>query len=190
MAMVDAGIVDPTLFNDTNNWVGDCYFEGNCAMGLIGPWVVPEYAGDFPEVAADTVYVPLPTVDNASFVADSGWGLTVAASSPAQATAWDFASFVALDAENAAAWNAATGTLPALKANAEGAVRDDLIATFPHFEAWFGILPNGRYVGNLPDRDLLWYDIAYPHLLAALDGSETPEEALASLEREANETFG
>ncbi|MDH4113659.1 MAG: extracellular solute-binding protein, partial [Actinomycetota bacterium] len=51
-SMVDEGIIDPELFNDTANWVGDCYFEEACSMGLVGPWVVPEYAGDFPEVAA------------------------------------------------------------------------------------------------------------------------------------------
>jgi hypothetical protein len=77
-----------------------------------------------------------------------------------------------------------------LKVNAEGEARDELIAAFPHFEPWFPILENGRYVGNLPDRDLLWYDIAYPHLLAALDGSESMEDALAAIEREANESFG
>jgi multiple sugar transport system substrate-binding protein len=189
MALVDAGVIDPTLFNDEVNWVGDCYFEELCAMGLVGPWVVPEYAGDFPDVAANTIYVPLPTGENASFVADSGWGLTVSNSSPNASAAWDWVSFVALNAENAAAWNAATGTLPALKANAEGAAEDALVSAFPHFEAWFPILPNGQYVGSLPDRDLLWYDIAYPHLLAALDGSESPEDALAAMEREANETF-
>ena len=51
-------------------------------------------------------------------------------------------------------------------------------------------MPNGQYVGNLPDRDLLWYEIAYPHLLSALQGSETIDDALANMEREANETFG
>jgi multiple sugar transport system substrate-binding protein len=189
-SMVDEGIIDPTLFNDESNWVGDCYFEGFCAMGLVGPWVIPEYAGDFPEVAESTVYVPLPAVQNGEFVADSGWGLTVSSSSPAPSAAWDFISFVTRDAPNAADWNAATGTLPALKVNAEGEARDELIAAFPHFEPWFPILENGRYVGNLPDRDLLWYDIAYPHLLAALDGSESMEDALAAIEREANESFG
>jgi multiple sugar transport system substrate-binding protein len=36
-SIVDEGITDPTLFNDTENWVGDCYFEELCAMGLVGP---------------------------------------------------------------------------------------------------------------------------------------------------------
>jgi multiple sugar transport system substrate-binding protein len=190
ISMVDEGIIDPVLFNDESNWVGDCYFEEACAMGLVGPWVVPEYAEDFPDVVANTIYVPLPALGSQAFVADSGWGLTVSNGSPAADVAWDFIAFAALDPANAAAWNAASGTLPALQANAEGSARDDLIASFPHFEAWFPLLEHGQYVGNLPDRDLLWYDIAYPHLLNALQGVESVDEALAAMEREANESFG
>jgi multiple sugar transport system substrate-binding protein len=189
-SMVDEGIIDPELFNDTANWVGDCYFEEACAMGLVGPWVVPEYAADFPEVADATEYVALPTLgETPDFVADSGWGLTVSSNSPAANVAWDFVSFVALDEQNAAAWNVATGTLPALRANAEGAALDELVSAFPHFEAWFPILQYGQYVGNLPDRDLLWYEIAYPHLLKVLQGGESVDDALAAMESEANDTF-
>lgn len=189
-SMVDEGIIDPELFNDTANWVGDCYFEEACAMGLVGPWVVPEYSGDFPEVAAATEYVALPTLSGTpDFVADSGWGLTVSANSPAQNVAWDFVRFMTLDPVNAAAWNTATGTLPALKTNGEGTAQQELIADYPHFEAWFPILEHGQYVGNLPDRDLLWYEIAYPHLLSVLQGGESVEDALAAMESEANDTF-
>ncbi len=81
-SFVDEQIVDPTLFTDTANWVGDCYFTELCAMGLVGPWVVPEYATDFPEVAANTEYVALPTLENSSFAADSGWGLAVSSEQP------------------------------------------------------------------------------------------------------------
>jgi hypothetical protein len=103
--------------------------------------------------------------------------------------AWEFIEFVTLDEENAASWNAATGTLPALRVNAEGAAQEALIAEYPHFEAWFPILQYGQYVGNLPDRDLLWYEIAYPHLLKALQRGESVDDALAAMESEANDTF-
>jgi multiple sugar transport system substrate-binding protein len=190
-SMVDQGVVDPVLFNDTENWVGDCYFEELCAMGLVGPWVVADYQEDFPDVAAVTTYVPLPAYNGSdAFVADSGWGLTVSKDSPVADTAFDFLSFAALDPENAAAFNLTSGTLPALKENAEAAAAERLTAEFPHFAPFFDILPNGQYVGNLPDRDLVWYDIAYPHLLAALQGNETVEDALAAMQQEANETFG
>jgi len=190
-SMVDEGIIDPVLFNDTENWVGDCYFEGFCAMGLVGPWVVPDYAEAFPEVAGATQYVPLPAYNGSNaFIADSGWGLTVSKDSPVAEAAWDFIRFAALDPTNAAAYNLTSGTLPGLKANATDAAAAELTATFPHFAPFFEILPNGQYVGNLPDRDLLFYDIGYPHLLSALQGSETIDEALAAMEQEANETFG
>ena len=35
--MVDEGIVDPVLYNDESNWVGDSFFDGSSAMGLVGP---------------------------------------------------------------------------------------------------------------------------------------------------------
>jgi multiple sugar transport system substrate-binding protein len=190
-SMADAPVVDPVLFNDTQNWVGDCYFTELCAMGLVGPWAVADYAADYPEVVADTVYIELPPLEESkAFVADSGWGLTVSVHSPNADIAWDFAKFAALDAESAAQWNLTSGTLPALKENAEGTAKDQLVSAFPHFEAWFKILPYAQFVGQLPDRDKLYYEIIYNHGLAALRGDETVEEALQAMETEANETFG
>jgi multiple sugar transport system substrate-binding protein len=190
-SMADAPAIDTVLFNDESNWVGDCYFTELCAMGLVGPWAVADYAADYPEVVADTVYVELPPLEESkAFVADSGWGLTVSTHSPNANVAWDFAEFAGLDAETAAQWNLTSGTLPALKENAEGAAKDRLVSAFPHFETWFNILPNAQFVGQLPDRDLLYYEIIYNHGLAALRGDETIDEALQAMETEANETFG
>src|ERR671910_559294 len=189
-SIVDAGATDPVLYNDVDNWVGDCYFTELCAMGLVGPWAVADYAGDYPQIVEDTVYSKLPSLENESFVADSGWGLTVPAGTPNADAAWDFVRFSALDAEVASQWNITSGTLPALIENAEGSARDELIAAFPHFETWFEVLPNARFVGQLPDRDRLYYNIIYNHGLAALRGDETIPEALQAMETEANETFG
>jgi multiple sugar transport system substrate-binding protein len=189
-SIVDAGATDPVLYNDVDNWVGDCYFTELCAMGLVGPWAVADYAADYPQVVQDTVYSKLPSLENESFVADSGWGLTVPAGTPNADVAWDFVRFSALDAEAASQWNITSGTLPALIENAEGQARDELIAAFPHFETWFEVLPNARFVGQLPDRDRLYYSIIYNNGLAALRGDETIPEALQAMETEANETFG
>jgi ABC-type glycerol-3-phosphate transport system substrate-binding protein len=118
--MVDEGIVDPVLFNDESNWVGDCHFEEACAMGIVGPWAIADYSGDFPEVADQTIYAPLPSLGaEPTFVADSGWGLTVSNSSDVQDVAWDFIKFVTMNEENALGWNIGSGTLPALKANTD-----------------------------------------------------------------------
>ena len=188
--MADAPVLDPVLFNDESNWVGDCYFTELCAMGLVGPWAVADYAEDYPELVANTVYAKIPPLEESeAFVADSGWGLTVSSSSPHADIAWDFARFATLDPENAAQWNLTSGTLPALRENAEGAVKDEMISSFPHFETWFEVLPNAQFVGQLPDRDRLYYGIIYDHGLAALRGDESIAEALQAMETEANETF-
>jgi ABC-type glycerol-3-phosphate transport system substrate-binding protein len=189
--IVDAQALDPVLFNDESNWVGDCYFTELCAMGLVGPWAVADYAEDYPAVTANTVYEKLPVLESSeAFVADSGWGLAVSNASPNADVAWDFARFAALETEQAKQWNLTSGTLPALVENAEGPARDELIAAFPHFETWFEVLPNAQFVGQLPDRDKLYYDIIYNHGLAALRGDEAIPAALQAMETEANETFG
>lgn len=187
---VDEGIIDPVLFNDESNWVGESFFDGSSAMGLIGPWAVPEYSGDYPEMAAVTQYVDLPTVKGTqALVAASGWGLSVSQRSPAQDVAWDFVRFIALESAHAEEWNLASGTLPALRANGEGAAAEHLIAQFPHFGPWMGLLPYAQYEGAFPDRDLVWYEITYPRVLSFLQGTATADETLATLEREVRETF-
>ncbi len=187
---VAEGIIDPVLFNDESNWVGDCMFEEACAMGIVGPWVIPEYAIDFPDLAAQMSYIKLPAVSNSSsFVADSGWGLTVSKNSKVQDIAWDFVAFATLNDANALAWNTGSGTLPAIIANTKGAAAEALVEKHPHFAPFLDILPQGEYVGNLPDRDLLWYDILYPHILAVLQGVEDPDTSLLAIETEANESF-
>jgi ABC-type glycerol-3-phosphate transport system substrate-binding protein len=155
-------------------------------MGLVGPWVVPEYAGDFPDVAAVTEYVALPTLDNGEFAADSGWGLTTSSASPEQDLAWDFISYVTQNADNALQWNLSTGTLPALKENVQGDARDQLVAEASYTEPFLDILGDAQYLGSLPDRDRLFYKIIVPNVLDALTGDVTVDEALASIEQEAN----
>jgi multiple sugar transport system substrate-binding protein len=188
--MVDEGIIDPVLFNDESNWVGDCFFEEACAMGLVGPWAIADYSGDFPETADVTIYAPLPSAgDDDIFVADSGWGLTVSKNSGVQDAAWEFIKFAALNEENALNWNIASGTLPALKANIEGSAGEKLVSEFSHFEPFLDILPHGQYMGAMPDRDLLWYDIMYTHIINMLQGVESIDDALSGMEQEANEGF-
>ena len=185
-SFVDEGIVDPTIYGDVQNWVGDCFFTEVCAMGLVGPWVVPEYAEDYPEVSAVTQYVPLPTLENSQFAADSGWGLTVSSNSPEQELAWDFVQYVAENADSALQWNLNTGTLPALKENAQGEAREQLLSQSDYLGPWLDILGDAKYLGSLPDRDRLFYKIIVPHALDVLNGQVSTEDALAAIEQEAN----
>lgn len=187
--MVDEGVVDPVLFNDESNWVGDSFFDGSSAMGLVGPWVVPEYGGDYPDVIEVTQYVPLPSAGENALVAASGWGLTVSDNSEAQDVAWDFVKFATMDPENAVQWNLASGTLPALKANASGAAADQLVAEFAHFGPFLGVLEDAQYEGAFPDRDLVWYEITYPRIINFLQGNATLDETLETIDREVSETL-
>ena len=120
------------------------------------------------------------------FVADSGWGLVVSPNSPHKDIAWDFAKFATTNADNALGFNIASGTIPALPDVAESG---EIAAEMPWVAQALDILPYGSYLGNLPDRDLIIYDIVYPHLLNALQGLETVDEALEAMDAEANATF-
>jgi len=188
--LVDEGLVDPVLYNDEENWVGDSYFAETSAMGLVGPWAIPEYSGDYEEVAAVTIYQPLPSVGTVPvFAAASGWGLTVSANSKVQDAAWDFVKFVTLDAGNAVEWNLASGTLPALVENITGANADTLVGEFPYFEPFLGILEYGQYEGQFPDRDFVWYEVTYPEVLNFLQGNATAEETLQTMENSVQGSF-
>ena len=180
--LVDAGVVDPLLFNDTENWVGDSYFNGSSAIGLIGPWAVPEYSGDYPEVVETTIYQPLPSIgEEPVFAAASGWGLTVSANSKVQDAAWDFVQYVALNADNAVQFNLISGTLPAIQANTAGANADKLLTEYPYLDAFLDILQYGIYEGHFPDRDFVWYEVTYPDVLNFLQGNATLEETLQTM---------
>ena len=188
--LVDEGLVDPVLFNDEENWVGDSYFEETSAIGLVGPWAIPEYSGDYPEVAAVTKYVRLPSVgDKPVFAAASGWGLTVSANSKVQDAAWDFVKFVTLNADNAVSWNLASGTLPALKENLSGANADKLVSEFSYFEPFLDLLQYGQFEGHFPDRDFVWYEVTYPEVLNFLQGNSTIDDTLQTIQDSVRGSF-
>jgi multiple sugar transport system substrate-binding protein len=188
--LVDQGLVDPLLFNDEQNWVGDSFFSGTSAMGLVGPWAIPEYSGDFADVAEATIYQLLPSVGaEPVFAAASGWGLTVSANSKVQEAAWDFVKFASLDADNAVEFNLASGTLPALESNLTGANSDNLVEEFPYFKPFLAILEYGQYEGQFPDRDFVWYEVTYPEVLNFLQGNATAEETLQTIEASVRGSF-
>jgi multiple sugar transport system substrate-binding protein len=177
-------VVDPQTFNGDSNWVGDSFFQGLVAIGFIGPWVVPVGRTNFPDFADEWEYVSTPHYgEKMSFAADSGWGKVVSPNTVSLPVSWDYAHFAAVDAANAKQWNIGTGTVPALKSVAEDpTLLDDL--------DWLGpslaVLPFGRFVGDLQDRDYVWYTVVYGRMLEALQGQHTPKEVLALMNEEIN----
>jgi multiple sugar transport system substrate-binding protein len=181
----DYKVVDPFLFNDDSNWVGDAFFSGQTAIGFVGPWAAAEGLTEYPDMEFD--YVAIPWVGEVPyFAADSGWGKVVSVNSEHKDIAWEFAKFATANADSAKVWNVNTGTIPALKS-----VTDDptLLDDLPWIAADLPLLQYGRYIGPLPDRDLFWYDITYPHILGVLQDIETIDEALAAMDAEANAMF-
>ncbi len=119
---VNAGVVDPVVFNDSTNFVIDAFFQGMVGIGYIGAWAIAEGQTNFPDFTDewDYVYLP-PTQGDPVFVADSGWGLTVSPNSKNQAIAWDFIKYVTTVPANATQWNIASGTIPAMPSVAQSA---------------------------------------------------------------------
>jgi multiple sugar transport system substrate-binding protein len=188
--LVDAGVVDPVLFNDEANWSGDAFFTDQTAIALIGPWAVAYGLGDFPDFG-DFDYVTLPSFgEEPLFAADSGWGMTVSKNSEHADVAWDFLQFAAATPENALAWNMSSGTIPAMRVLAEDEMYSaPLLEALPWLEATLPLLQYGSFIGNMPDRDLVFYDIIYPYILDTLQGLMDVDEALEYIEEDANSTF-
>jgi multiple sugar transport system substrate-binding protein len=188
--MVDAvnmGVVDPVVFNDSTNFVIDAFFTNKVGIGYIGAWAIAEGRANFPDFSDQWDYVYLPPVQgDPVFVADSGWGLTVSPNSKYQDVAWDFVKFVTTVPENALQFNIASGTIPAMPEVAKSA---EIAEQMPWVAKALDILPYGEYLGNMPDRDLIMYEIIYPHILEALQGVKTVDEALQAIDTEANSTF-
>jgi len=183
MAIKDK-VVDPVTFNGSSNWVGDSFFQSLVAIGYIGPWIVPVAHENHPDFADPWEYVSCPYYgDKMSFAADSGWGKVVSPNSKAIQKAWEFSKFWAMDAANARFWNVGTGTVPALKAVAAD-------ATLINDMNWLGpslkVLPYGRYVGMLQDRDFVWYNVIQTRVTEALQGQRTVKETMTLMNDEAN----
>jgi len=184
---VEAGVVDPVVFNDTTNFVIDAFFQGQVGIGYIGTWAIAEGLANFPDFADEWSYVFLPPFEgDPVFVADSGWGLTVSPNSEHQDIAWDFAKFVTTVPENALQFNLASGTIPAMPSVAQSA---EIAEQMPWVATALEIFPYGEYLGSMPDRDLVVYEIIYPHILNVLQGVETVDQALEAIDAEANSTF-
>jgi multiple sugar transport system substrate-binding protein len=179
-------VVDPVLFNDDSNWVGDAFFSDQTAIGFVGPWAAAEGLTEYPDFEFDYVAIPNYAGDKPYFAADAGWGKVVSVNSEHKDIAWEFVKFATANADNAKIYNVASGTVPALKS-----VADDpaLLDALPWIAADLPILQYGRFIGPLPDRDLFWYDIVYPHVLGVLQDTETIDDALVAMDAEANAMF-
>jgi multiple sugar transport system substrate-binding protein len=178
-------LVDPVLFNNAANQPYEGFFAGVTASSFIGSWAAGAGLVDYPDFEFDYVNTPVLFGAERKFAADAGWGKVVSASSANQAAAWKLVEFMAAEQENALLFNTTTGTIPALKTLVENP--QPLLAQAPWIEPTLALLPYGQYVGNLSDRDKLFYTIIYETILQSLQGSITPEQAAQTIHTQANE---
>lgn len=182
MATTDK-IVDPIIFNAESEWVGDSFAQGHNAIGVLGSW----YAGDaklaYPDLKFDYVSLPPMMSSTYKFASVGGWGYVVGKSTQHPDIAWKLAAYLGANEANVLKFNSVSATIPAMKSVAGNA---DYEAAVPFANAVLPILDKGQYQGNLTDPDQLAYEIVYPTLLSAVQGSLTAEAAAKSINDAAN----
>ncbi len=175
-------IVDPVLFPDDK--AIESFFQGKTAILFRGPWAAATGLVDYPSFKFDYVNVPPYFGNKHIFAADSGWGKVVSINTKHADAAWKLAQFMTVNKANAQTWNGATGTIPALKSIVEQP--DEFLKKAPWVKPTFELLPGGAFIGNVGDRDQLWYQIMSKHLLDAIQGTTSLDDAIKAIHAEAN----
>jgi multiple sugar transport system substrate-binding protein len=159
------------------------FFQGHAAYAMKGPWVIPEGQRNFPDMKF--TYVPMPPyagTDNV-FAAESGWGevVNVNAAPEIKAAAWKFIDFMT-QPDNLRVWNLSTYTLPSLKSMQSD---PQILEVAPLLKVSFDVLPYGRWVGPVHNRDRFWQSIHDAFTSACL-GQLDAATALTQAEQEIN----
>lgn len=176
-------VIDPTLFTGDNGLPG-AFFNGNVGIGYIGSWAAGVGKVDYPDFAFDYVALPPMFGSQPAFVADAGWGKVVSTNTKHSDAAWKLTKYLTANRDSALKFNQITGTIPAMKELVE--MPDEVLSVSPWIKPTFALLPYGQYLGNVTDRDQLFYEIIEKNMIDALTGAVSPEEAAAKINEEAN----
>jgi multiple sugar transport system substrate-binding protein len=132
----------------------------------------------------DYVNIPPYFGTEQKFAADSGWGKVVSVNTKHPAEAWKLVKFMTTEQDSELTWNIETKTIPAMKALVEHP--EKLLEAAPFIKPTFALLPYGQYIGDVTERDQLFYDIIYPFILEAMQGATTVDDAAKKINTEAN----
>lgn len=159
------------------------FFQGHAAMAMKGPWVIPEGEKNYPDLKFNYVKMPPYAGTDYLFAAESGWGevVNVNAAPESKAAAWKFIDFMT-QPDNLREWNLATYTLPSLKS-----MQNDpqILEVAPLLQVSFDVLPYGKWVGPVHNRDRFWQSIHDAFTAACLGQLDAPT-ALTQAEQEIN----
>jgi len=56
----------------------------------------------------------------------------------------------------------------------------------PNLAVITDLLPKGRFIGDVTDRDKLFFEIWHPRIMEAMIGTKTVDEAAVTIHKEAN----
>ena len=176
-------VIDATLFSGDNGLPG-AFFKGQVGIAYIGPWAAGVGKVDFPDVKFEYVALPPMFGSEYKFAADAGWGKVVSTNTKHSKEAWMLQNYLTVNRANALKFNQISGTVPALKELVDNPA--EILAVAPYMQPILKLLPYGQYLGNVTDRDQLFYEIIAKNLTDALNGTVTPEQAAANMNAEAN----
>ena len=177
-------VIDATLFSGDNG-LPNAFFNGNGGIGYIGSWAAGVGKVDFPDFKFDYVMLPPMFGTEPKFVADAGWGKVVSKNTKHSEASWKLVKYMTAERANALKFNQISGTIPAMKSIVEQP--DEILAVQPWIKPTFALLKHGAYLGNVTDRDQLFYEIIAKNITDALTGAVTPEQAAAAIQKQANE---
>jgi multiple sugar transport system substrate-binding protein len=175
-------VEDETSLPNNDRYV--VFFQGKGAMCHVGPWAIAVGQEDYPDLDFNYVNVPPYAGTDYLFAAESGWGEVVNANAPAEnkEAAWKFIDFMA-QPDNLRDWNLTTYTIPSLKS-----LQNDpaILEAVPLLQASFNVLPYGRWVGPVQDRDRFWRSIHDAFTAVGLGQMDAPS-ALVQAEQQINQ---
>jgi multiple sugar transport system substrate-binding protein len=173
--------------DDETSYAGERYiwfFQGNAAMSMRGPWVIPEGEEQFPGLDFDYVNLPVYAGTENLFAAETGWSdvVNVKAAPEVKEAAWKFIDFMA-QPDNLRFWNLTTYTLPSLKSMQND---PEILKQIPLLKAAFDVLPYGKWVGPVHNRDRFWKSI-HDNFTAVCLGQTDAATGLTQAEQEINQ---
>jgi multiple sugar transport system substrate-binding protein len=160
------------------------FAAGVFASFVSGPWNLGELARRLPPELQDrwaTAPLPAPEGEAPGLSLAGGAGLGIVAASPHRDAAWRWIEFLS-EPEQQAAFHAISGDLPARRS----AWRDPRLAQSPHAQAFRAQLEAVRSPPKIPEWERIATRIAR-HAEAVVRGSESADEALRMLDREADQ---
>lgn len=172
-------IIDPVVYSGAGMGAPVGIWNEKNAISLTGVWVAG-WGADYPNMRVGAALHPPLFGSDHVFAADAGWGLFVPKQTGKINEAWQLARYLGTDPEAVEMW-IADSSIPALVEMMPKAVEMN-----PNLQVITDLLPKGRFIGDVTDRDKLFFEIWHPRIMEAMIGTKTVDEAAVTIHKEAN----